>query len=76
MKLEAVDPTNGNSICPSTVIDVIDKKYFIVEIDDLRKLNNLRKVQFSCHRNTPTIFPINWAVSKGIKLAMPQGTHF
>ncbi|XP_059151098.1 scm-like with four MBT domains protein 1 [Physella acuta] len=73
MKLEAVDPTNGNSICPSTVIDVIDKKYFIVEIDDLRKSNNLRKVQFSCHRNTPTIFPINWAVSKGIKLAMPQG---
>ncbi|CAL1529108.1 unnamed protein product [Lymnaea stagnalis] len=73
MKLEALDPNNRNNICPATVAEVIDSKYFIVEIDDLRKVEQDAKVLFSCHRNTPTIFPVNWTVSKGIKLTMPQG---
>ncbi|CAG5126728.1 unnamed protein product, partial [Candidula unifasciata] len=73
MKLEAVDGSNGYSICPATVTEVIDSKYFIIEIDSLIGSSMEKKAQFCCHRNTPTIFPVNWASTRGIKLATPLG---
>lgn len=76
MKLEAVDSRNAYNICPATVVEVIDSKYFIIEIDHLVGASMEKKTQFCCHRNTPTIFPVNWAVSKGIKLAAPPGNVY
>ncbi|KAK0062079.1 scm-like with four MBT domains protein 1, partial [Biomphalaria pfeifferi] len=38
MKLEAIDPVNQNNICPVTIMEVIDAKYFIVDIDETRKM--------------------------------------
>ncbi|BFZ09138.1 hypothetical protein BsWGS_12177 [Bradybaena similaris] len=73
MKLEAVDRSNGYSICPATVTEVIDSKYFIIEIDSLIGSGMEKRSQFCCHRNTPTIFPVNWAASRSIKLASPLG---
>lgn len=76
MKLEAVDSRNGYNICPATVTEVIDSKYFIIEIDSLIGSDMEKRNQFCCHRNTPTIFPVNWAVSRSIKLASPLGNIY
>ncbi|KAH9504832.1 Scm-like with four MBT domains protein 2 [Bulinus truncatus] len=73
MKLEAIDPVNQNNICPATVVEVVDSKYFIVEIDEMGNSEPDKKVRAACHRNTQTIFPVNWAGSKGIKLTCPKG---
>ncbi|KAK6993736.1 scm-like with four MBT domains protein 1 [Biomphalaria glabrata] len=73
MKLEAIDPVNQNNICPATIVEVIDAKYFIVEIDETRNMEPDKKTRFACHKNTQTIFPVNWAASKGIKLTCPKG---
>ncbi|XP_005111500.1 scm-like with four MBT domains protein 1 [Aplysia californica] len=74
MKLEVVDTKNGN-ICPATVVRVVDCKYFIVEIDSLCDLDPPApaRTQYRCHRNFSLIFPVNWAGSRGIKLAAPRG---
>lgn len=76
MKLEAVNPRSRNHICPATVVEVIDKHYFMVEIDDLQETDPTKRVRFCCHRQTPTIFPIQWTVYKGIKLTMPSGLKY
>lgn len=73
MKLEAVNPNSGNHIGPATVIEVIDRFYFVVEMDDLRGTEPEKRTRFCCHSGTPTIFPIQWTVYKGIKLTAPAG---
>ncbi|XP_036366059.1 scm-like with four MBT domains protein 1 isoform X1 [Octopus sinensis] len=72
-KLEAVNPVTKNEICPATVIDVVDDKYFIVEIDDVRPLNERSYIRFGCHIDSPGIFPAMWCRRKGIHLKKPAG---
>ncbi|GFR75003.1 Scm-like with four MBT domains protein 1, partial [Elysia marginata] len=82
MKLEAVDPRDCHSLGPATVVEVVDKFYFVTEMDaqqtpasssgDSNK-SETEKLRFACHKNTPTIFPVGWAASKGIKLRPPEG---
>lgn len=72
-KLEAINPLTRNEICPATVIEVIDDKYFIVEIDDLRSERERSNVQFGCHIDSPGIFPAKWCSSKAIRLTPPPG---
>ncbi|KAI8786355.1 scm with four MBT domains protein 1 [Biomphalaria glabrata] len=38
MKMEAIEPVNQNNICPATIVEVIDAKYFIVDIDETRNM--------------------------------------
>nr|KAG5708815.1 hypothetical protein BaRGS_031969 [Batillaria attramentaria] len=73
MKLEAVSPRTRNHICPATVVEVIDDRYFVVEIDDLQETDSAKRSRFCCHSRTPTIFPIQWTAYKGIKLTPPPG---
>lgn len=74
-KLEAINPVTRNEICPATVIDVIDDKYFIVEIDDLRSERERSSIQFGCHIDSPGIFPAKWCSWKAIRLTPPAGTE-
>ena len=82
MKLEAVDPRDCHSLGPATVMEVTDKFYFIAKMDSLQEPvlsfrdvgeNEMEMLGFACHRHTPTIFPVGWAASKGIKLRPPHG---
>ncbi|PVD24335.1 hypothetical protein C0Q70_14815 [Pomacea canaliculata] len=73
MKLEAVNPNSRNQICPATVVEVIDSRYFVVEIDDLQETDAAKRIHFCGHSRTPTIFPIQWTIYKGIKLTPPPG---
>ena len=82
LKLEAVDPRDCHSLGPATVVEVTDKFYFIAEMDSMQTPASSsgdsdrsaeEQLRFSCHRNTPTIFPVGWAASKGIKLRPPLG---
>lgn len=76
MKLEAVNPNSRNQICPATVVEVIDSRYFVVEIDDLQETDAAKRIHFCGHSRTPTIFPIQWTIYKGIKLTPPPGQYF
>ena len=73
MKVEAVNPNTSNHIGPATVAEVIDKFYFIVEMDSLLDAELEKRTRFCCHSGTSTIFPIQWTVYKGIKLMAPAG---
>ncbi|GFN93457.1 scm-like with four mbt domains protein 1 [Plakobranchus ocellatus] len=82
MKLEAVNPSDCHSIGPATIVEVVDNFYFIVEMDSLQMCSSssmdgdkieIERLRFACHKNTPTIFPVGWAASKGIKLRPPSG---
>lgn len=68
-----MNPVTKNEICPATVIDVVDDKYFIVEIDDVRPLNERSYIRFGCHIDSPGIFPAMWCRRKGIHLKKPAG---
>ena len=69
-KMEALHPTMASRFCPATVETIIDKRFFLVTIDDLT--GNEKKVM-CCHSGTPFIFPMGWCETKGIKLTGPQG---
>lgn len=72
MKLEAVDPSAPFSICPATIAKVLDDKYVLVEIDDLRP--DPRKNQtFVCHHNSAGILPVQWSLKNGLHLSAPPG---
>lgn len=74
MKLEAVDPWSPFGISPATVVKVFDEKYFLVEMDDLRPENHVRR-SFVCHVDSPGIFPVQWSLKNGLHISPPPGMH-
>ncbi|XP_060607615.1 scm-like with four MBT domains protein 1 [Ruditapes philippinarum] len=70
MKLEALNP-GMNTIGPATVTKVINKYYFIVEMDDVRIEHE--NIQICCNSEYLGIFPISWCQCKGIRLSPPIG---
>ncbi|XP_068951584.1 scm-like with four MBT domains protein 1 [Petaurus breviceps papuanus] len=72
MKLEALDPLAPFAISPATVVKVFNEKYFLVEIDDLRPENPIRR-SFVCHVNSAGIFPVHWSLKNGLHLSPPPG---
>ena len=72
-KLEALHPQARSMICPATVVMVIDKHYFVVEIDDLSESSDEKKVRFCCHGNSLNIFPAGWCEKKGLRITPPVG---
>ncbi|XP_021367553.1 scm-like with four MBT domains protein 1 isoform X2 [Mizuhopecten yessoensis] len=72
-KLEALNPITRNQICPATVVDILDKKYFLVELDDLQSVDPHFRIRFSCYSDSKCIFPANWCHYKGLKLTPPKG---
>lgn len=72
MKLEAVDPSSPFGISPATVVKVFDDKYFLVEMDDLRPEEHVRR-SFVCHVNSPGIFPVQWGLKNGVHIIPPPG---
>lgn len=72
-KLEALNPLTRNQICPATVVDILDKKYFLVELDDLQSVDPHALVRFSCYSDSKCIFPVNWCHNKGLRLTPPKG---
>ncbi|XP_071081791.1 scm-like with four MBT domains protein 1 [Haliotis cracherodii] len=69
-KIEALNPLSRNQICPATIIQIFNSRYFLVEIDSLER-HSSKRVQFSCHANSPNIFPIHWCQCKGLRLTHP-----
>lgn len=39
MKLEVVHPQNRAEICPASITEVFDDKYFLVTVDDMSQKN-------------------------------------
>ncbi|XP_052781114.1 scm-like with four MBT domains protein 1 [Mya arenaria] len=72
MRLEALVP-GANYISPATVTKVINDKYFLIEIDDIRPPGERESVQICCHSEYLGIFPVSWCLCKGIKLMPPAG---
>lgn len=73
-KLEAVNPNSHGNIHPATVSKVIDENYFIVEIDEVTKATeSTDRIRTCCHGGSPGLFPVQWCMYKGLKLAPPKG---
>ena len=74
-KLEALDQCLPSIIRPATVIRVINKQYFIVELDD-RSTSDERRPgnQLCCHAGSLNIFPVGWCSANNIRLAPVPGT--
>lgn len=72
-KLEALNPITRNQICPATVRQILDSKYFVVEIDDLQCTDPYGRIRFSCHAKSRCIFPAQWCLWKGLRLTPPKG---
>ncbi|XP_023933206.1 scm-like with four MBT domains protein 1 isoform X1 [Lingula anatina] len=72
-KLELLHPKNHTHLCPATVVQVINNLYFIVEVDQLTEGENTTPVRLCCHADSPEIFPIRWAMWKGVTLITPKG---
>ncbi|XP_064422196.1 scm-like with four MBT domains protein 1 [Latimeria chalumnae] len=71
-KLEAIDPTAPFIISPATVTKVLNEKFFLVEIDDLRP-DSASDGSFVCHMNSAGIFPVHWSLKNGLHLTPPTG---
>ena len=74
-KLEALNIVNRTEIAPATVVEVPDKYFFIVELDDVTSDPLREKIQMCCHSSSPDIFPTEWCLSKGMKMTYPIGRH-
>lgn len=72
MKLEALYP-GLTVLSPATVVKVINEKYFMVEIDDMRDPTKRESIQICCHLDYLGIFPASWSICKGIKIRSPAG---
>ncbi|XP_069499645.1 scm-like with four MBT domains protein 1 [Ambystoma mexicanum] len=72
MKLEAVNPASPYTICPATIAKVLDDKYILVEIDDLRP-DPCKRQTFVCHQQSAGIFPVQWSLKNGLHLRAPAG---
>jgi len=74
-KLEAVDQSLPSVIRPATVIRVINKLYFIVELDDLTMTSEDRRPgnQLCCHAGSLNIFPVGWCSANNIHLTPVPG---
>ena len=73
-KLEALHPSCSMPyLFPATIAKVIDRHYFVVEIDDISGVSVGKKVQMCCHSNSPGIYPVGWCSKSGIKLMPPKG---
>lgn len=86
MKLEAVHPQNRAEICPASIIEVIDDKYFVVAIDDMTQKSeaaveeededddsSTKELTWLATTAHPYIFPQGWAQSHNLKLTHPRG---
>ena len=76
MKLEALNPTGHNMVSPATVRKVINNKYFIIEMDDLRPKEERKVVRLCCSTEYLGIYPVSWCQCKGIRLVPPPGRLF
>uniref|UniRef100_A0A2D4H5R0 SAM domain-containing protein n=1 Tax=Micrurus lemniscatus lemniscatus TaxID=129467 RepID=A0A2D4H5R0_MICLE len=72
MKLEAINPKAPFAISPATVKKVLDDKYFLIEIDDLRPDCSTSQ-PFICHVNSAGLFPVQWSLKNGLHLNPPPG---
>ena len=68
--MEAVDQSLPSVIRPATVVRVINKLYFIVELDDLTMTSEDRRPgnQLCCHAGSLNIFPVGWCSANNIHL--------
>ena len=73
-KLEALDRPLPSAIRPATVVRVINKWYFVVELDDLTTPDEPRpRNQLCCHAGSLNIFPVGWCSANNIRLATVPG---
>ncbi|CAL8076945.1 unnamed protein product [Calicophoron daubneyi] len=86
-KVEAVNPLKPYLVQPATIAEVFNSRYFLVELDDLRRLpgndnsestwkvkSELPKpIRFVCHAGSSVIMPVNTSQLRGIHLAPPPG---
>ncbi|XP_012276063.1 scm-like with four MBT domains protein 1 [Orussus abietinus] len=83
MKLEALSPDDRAKICVATVMKVFDDTYFLVQIDDFIKKEQLpnseafvnvsKRDTWLCTSEHPYIFPIGWAKKNNLKVTNPDG---
>ena len=87
MKVEALVPFQRTHFAPATVVKIFDEIYFLVQIDDHDDYKNsktrdgksnacdvsLKKNTWLCKSGHPYIFPIGWAKSHDLTLAIPRG---
>ncbi|PAA67991.1 hypothetical protein BOX15_Mlig021614g4, partial [Macrostomum lignano] len=72
-RMEAVHPVHRRTIQPASVVSVIDKHFFIVELDDLRPPSERQSVKRLCTAETCEIFAANTCASRSLPLTPPPG---
>lgn len=72
-KLAVLDPKNPMQLRPATIIKIVNKFFFLVELDNLEKLHQQPTSAFLCHSGTSGIFSINWCRKYRIPVTPPRG---
>jgi hypothetical protein len=72
-KLEALHPAMPTVIRPATVTKVFNRRYFLVELDDVRDGSSRESYSVCCHARSLNVFPVGWCASNGMKLATVPG---
>ncbi len=82
MRLEVLDPLTKAVFYPGSVVEVINRHYFVVTVE--RQLANAsgrapdgvdRADRIVCHRGSFGIFPVYWCQRYCIRLTPPEGIH-